>query len=328
MSGYPILEVAIGLCFVYLLLSLICTSTNEAIAALTKRRGKMLSDAIANLVGSTGVRDQVYAHPIIRSLAKGSKDLPSYIPPQKFALALMDIVTGKGKAANDPAALRQGVSSLEGKDHLQQALSTVLADSRAHLKTDQQKIQDWYEDAMDRVSGWYKRRTSVWIWAIALMVTLLANANTIHIGKVLWTNSAVRTAVVDSAKARAEAAPPEPMPLVEYKDADNPQSSSPVNVGSDALSPEERSLLGELMLGWNADLANLSSTPNRGAWWGTHLLGWFFTMIALSLGAPFWFDLLNKFMNIRNSGKSPAEVTRPAAPGTAEPASSAKGATA
>jgi hypothetical protein len=320
----PILEVAIGLCFVYLLLSLICTSTNEAIASLTKRRGKMLYDAIANLVGSTGLRDQLYAHPVIRSLAKTSKDFPSYIPPQKFALALMDIVTGKGKSATDGVALRQGVSAIQNNDHLQQSLSTVLADSRAHLQTDQQKIQDWYDDAMDRVSGWYKRRTAVWIWAIALVVTLFINANTVAIFKVLWTNQTVRSSLVDAAKARSEASGGEAMPLVEYTDPQNPQESKPVNPG-EALTPGEQALLGELVVGWKADLNNLAVTDDKASWWGTHVLGWLLTMVALSLGAPFWFDLLNKFMNIRNSGKSPAEAARAAAPAETR---AAKGATA
>ena len=36
-------------------------------------------------------------------------------------------------------------------------------------------------------------------------------------------------------------------------------------------------------------------------------LGWLITAFAVSMGAPFWFDLLNKFVNIRASGKAPEE---------------------
>ena len=39
----------------------------------------------------------------------------------------------------------------------------------------------------------------------------------------------------------------------------------------------------------------------------THLAGWILTAIAASLGAPFWFDTLNKFMNVRAAGTSPTE---------------------
>ena len=338
MFGFPILEVAIGLCFVYLLLSLICSAVNETLAALTQRRGKMLEQAINNLVGDLGFKDQIYAHPLIKSLMQPGKQLPSYIPSQKFALAVMDIVTGKGRPANDPAALRQGLAAMGAKegpdknklDHLQGALTAVLNDSQSHLKTDQQKIQGWYDDSMDRVSGWYKRRTSLWIWGLALVITLCINADTVRITRVLWTNQAVRSAVVDAAKARAQAAPPEPMPLVEYSDPQNPQASSPVNIPSEALNADERNLLGQLMIGWEEDLKDLKAANGSGmaSWWGLHVLGWFLTMVALSLGAPFWFDMLNKFMNVRNSGQAPPKAADTESAAAAAIATAAKGASA
>src|SRR5262249_697448 len=150
MFGFPILEVAIGLCFVYLLLSLICSAVNETVAGLTQRRGKLLAQAITNLVGDVGIKEKIYAHPIIRSMTQKDNDKRGYIPSEKFGLALMDIITGDGKPANDPAALRQGLAAMpmskdnEGKStqaYLPKALSAVLNDSQAHLKTDQQKIQ-------------------------------------------------------------------------------------------------------------------------------------------------------------------------------------------
>jgi hypothetical protein len=35
--------------------------------------------------------------------------------------------------------------------------------------------------------------------------------------------------------------------------------------------------------------------------------GWLLTALAASLGAPFWFDMLSRFVNIRNAGKAPSE---------------------
>ena len=348
MFGFPILEVAIGLSFIYLLLSLICTTVNETIATLTRRRSKVLEKAITNIIGDPKLKNELYSHPVIKSLSEGRKP-PSYIPAPKFAVALMDIITGEGKAANDPAALKQGLAkraeeaaSKPENAHLSKALSAVLADSREHLKTDQQKIQDWYDESMDRVSGWYKRRTTAWIWGLAFIITLCMNADTIRITRILWSNQAVRSAVVDAAKARAQGAPPEPMPLVEYSDPQNPEESKPVGLPADTLTSQERALLGQLMLGWKEDLAELDqikqaelnkkSQGQEGAlwwaslreWWAPHFLGWLFTMVALSLGAPFWFDTLNKFMNIRNGGKAPAATQQP--PATAGTQAVAKGA--
>jgi hypothetical protein len=54
-----------------------------------------------------------------------------------------------------------------------------------------------------------------------------------------------------------------------------------------------------LPIGW-------SELPRRDQWL-TMILGWLITAFAVSLGAPFWFDLLNKFINVRASGKAPEE---------------------
>ncbi len=37
----------------------------------------------------------------------------------------------------------------------------------------------------------------------------------------------------------------------------------------------------------------------------SHLPGWLLTALALSLGAPFWFDLLNKVVNVRHGIANP-----------------------
>jgi hypothetical protein len=57
-----------------------------------------------------------------------------------------------------------------------------------------------------------------------------------------------------------------------------------------------------LPIGW-------SEFPKRDQWL-TMALGWLITAFAVSLGAPFWFDLLNKFVNVRASGKAPEEAPK------------------
>jgi hypothetical protein len=41
------------------------------------------------------------------------------------------------------------------------------------------------------------------------------------------------------------------------------------------------------------------------------LAGWLITALAASLGAPFWFDLLGRFINVRNAGKVPGRAGAP-----------------
>jgi hypothetical protein len=45
--------------------------------------------------------------------------------------------------------------------------------------------------------------------------------------------------------------------------------------------------------------------------WFERIIGWLLTIFAISLGAPFWFDVLNRFMNLRSAGKSPEEKGKP-----------------
>ena len=37
------------------------------------------------------------------------------------------------------------------------------------------------------------------------------------------------------------------------------------------------------------------------------IMGWLITTLALYLGAPFWFEMINKFINLRGTGKKPEE---------------------
>ena len=50
MFGSSVLEVATGIAFICLLLSLVCTVINECIASLINQRGKNLLEGIKNLL--------------------------------------------------------------------------------------------------------------------------------------------------------------------------------------------------------------------------------------------------------------------------------------
>jgi len=329
MFGFPILEVAIGLSFVYLLLALICSTVNETIAGITGRRADVLEKGISSLLGDDpDLKKKLFDHPLIASLTEKPGAKPSYLPASKFALALMDIVTGDKNPANDAQALQQGIRTIL-KPALQTTLKAVLADSNIHLKTDQQKIEAWYDEGMDRVSGWYKRHTHMWIWILAAVITLGLDADSVHIFRTLWTNQAVRTAVVESANRRSQGERPDSLlPLVVHTQPNDPKASVPVAPhNNDVLTDTERSELSDLLVGWK-DVATEwerdSKTKTTGQLVGSlllHLLGLIFTMAAVTLGAPFWFDTLNRFMNIRSSGRAPDEArdkssSAPAAPAT------------
>ena len=92
-----ILQVVIGMIFMWLILSVATMSLQEWIASYLKWRAKDLETAIRRLLGSNQVwAEQLYVHPLIQGLSKKMGVRPSYIPANKFALALYDIVMTAG----------------------------------------------------------------------------------------------------------------------------------------------------------------------------------------------------------------------------------------
>src|SRR5262245_56250051 len=99
MFGSAILDIAIGLVFVYLLLSLMSSAVAEGIEAFLKKRGADLYRGLRELLGDsdgTGLVKQLYDHPLLAGQFKGTyqpgvtKNLPSYIQSRVFALTLLD----------------------------------------------------------------------------------------------------------------------------------------------------------------------------------------------------------------------------------------------
>ena len=295
MFGSTILDVAIGIIFIYLLVSLVISAINELIAAKLKSRATNLSQGIQALLqdpSQAGWVAKVYQHPLIQSLSQPNSK-PSYIPSRTFALALLDLVapaTTDGKRTL--ADLKAGMANLP--EPLQKTLTNLLDEAQHDVERLKTQIEIWFNNGMDRASGWYKRKTQ-WIqFFIGLTLVILLNIDSVHIGRSLFAvNSPMRASLVESAKSFA---------------AQPGGTNKPMKDVVDAISSAS------LPIGWSE-----FPKPDQ---WPTMVVGWLITAFAVSLGAPFWFDLLNKFVNIRAAGKapeeqpkSPKEVPAPKEPG-------------
>jgi hypothetical protein len=317
MFGLEILDVAIGTIFIFLVVSVLCSAAREALESWLKTRAAYLERGIRELLHdpqASGLAPVLYNHPLIYSLfsggykptkststgrpsvfARGGR-LPSYIPARNFALAVMDIaVRGQETDAvsshpNAPAIslnnIRMNVGNLKNEP-LQRVLLSAIDTAQGDLNMVQKNIEDWYNSSMDRVSGWYKRSTYWIVFGIAIVIAIGLNVNTITVVDYLYRNGAVRDAMV----ARAQNA------------ASDPAS---VNLKYDDINKELHSLT--LPIGWTAGWG----APRRGAEDGAEgvwndgvapVLGWLLTAIAATMGAPFWFDVLNKVMVIRSTVK-------------------------
>src|SRR4051812_21786851 len=108
MLGSSVLDVAIGIVFIYLVLSMICTTINEGIATIVNKRGTNLFEGIKNLLNDpafTGLAQQVYSHGLVDGITQNASDpdkpnrLPSYMCSKTFALALLDVLGTHGVVA-------------------------------------------------------------------------------------------------------------------------------------------------------------------------------------------------------------------------------------
>ena len=307
-----VLEVAVGIIFIYLLLSILCTSANEWVAAMTRRRGEMLRKGIYQLLGGQPLKEggqsneflkAFYAHPLIASLMHDKRH-PAYLAPRTFVAVITDILTGSKPGSVEFDHFEKGGEALP-IGNVRTSVLALVQRSNKDLEQAQLATEAWFKDAMDRVNGWYKRRTQLWTIIIALLLTLVANANTINIVKKLGNDPVLRTAVVEEAKVRAQK--PRPTISVEYADQDDPTNPTITHNQGNELSQNEMDLLGQI-LGWHD---NVFHDKNGYSWskqiWLERFIGWLLTILAISLGAPFWFDILNKIINIRFAGKAPEE---------------------
>lgn len=328
MFGSEILDVAVGLILVYLLVSIICTAVREGIETWLKTRAAYLEHGIRQLLQDRegkGLAKDLFNHPLIfglftsdaytpganrnePNLTQTGRGMPSYIPSKNFATALLDIAA-RGPVQSDTMdarnatpitleSIRHGAADIQNAN-IRRVLLTAVDTAQGDLDKAQKSIEDWYDSSMDRVSGWYKRSTQKMILVIGLLVAMAMNIDSLAIIGDLYKTDATRAALVAAAGKEK---------------------------GNETAAQAETALANlHLPIGWSKKVSPSLQCPKD---WMTGFvfpwIGWILTAIAASLGAPFWFDVLNKVMVIRSTvkprEKSPEEGSEDRQPKNPVPA--------
>jgi hypothetical protein len=359
MFNSSVLDVAVGVALVFLLVSTVCSAAREGVEAYLKTRASHLEYAIRELLndrGGVGLAKAFFEHPMISGLYQGDyeprvrnktapeKDrprwwhsggtLPSYIPAKSFSMALIDLVA-RGPSTNTETSaadltkltfdsLRQSVRTLNNPK-VERALLTALDTAHDDVDLARKNLEAWYDGAMDRVSGWYKRSTQTVILLIAIVVVVGLNVNVITIADHLYRDQSLRDAVVGSAAGIPKD--------LSYADASSKFEAMrlPVGWGDGWGAPRTRGERVELenarrlkdhekkLEASRASAGNPPTPPTLLAldklpvdlWHDLFgpIVGLLITTVAAMLGAPFWFDVLNKIMVIRATVK-PHEKSR------------------
>jgi hypothetical protein len=441
MSIVAILEVAIGMIFVWLIMSMAGMYIQEWIVSKLGWRAGMLETYIGNLVADPALARQFYDHPLIKGLHSGfdGETRPSYIPSAQFSMALFDIIRNAPKEAaliqktlyelkNDISKLSKNKQALaqaqldlaldltrkavasEGGSEITSAMldevkkqvrklstdfpalqplietkfltfaaqkkqiDSILADLQAkngsytdestldQFKTGlavmsvthpdikqaiealfngiedfsektedtllkmRKNLEDWFNNSMDRLSGWYKRRAQTLALLIAISIAILLNVDSIQLATQLWRDPSVRQALTAQADALVSQNPdgfPSPnaeqlltlkmqisqlnIPVGWVGTALPADSSGAVFIGEGTqklctITPQSSIELFGVFLG--KQCYPIINTPqfNDLTGWLLKLIGLFITGVAAAQGAPFWFDVLKNMVNVRAAG--------------------------
>jgi hypothetical protein len=311
-----VLEVVIGLVFVYFIISLLCSTLTEWIARMTALRAKTLKDGINTLLqNDDALKKIIFDHPLVAGISPKNKNwweffnrdkpFPSNVPSRTFSTILLETIKEKTEAPEQSTATQESIiKQLENGINIwdnaktKQVLNALLYSSKTQVNKEenvatkfQVSIEKWFDDAMDRVSGWYKRKSQLIVLILAIILCGAFNIDTYMVATSLFQDTTLRTSIVAAAEARVK-------------------QSVTEDTNSEANISELRDELSELKLpiGWSGDPDSPKKTPGTFIEVIIKLAGILFTAFAVTLGASFWFDLLSKIVNLRSSGKKPEKA--------------------
>jgi hypothetical protein len=351
MFNSVVLDVFIGLIFIYLLYSLLATIIQELIATWFDFRSKILERAIFRMLededkfkysissvfylfrktGNGGTQNSTsfgfYNHPLIKFLGDSkNKSKPSYISKETFSKVIIDLLRGDQVKPGDNVVLlihnalndkkinvKWGTFSAKIGDQTLSYINSLWADSLGDVEKFKEHLENWFDETMERASGWFKKKTQLILFLIGLALAISFNIDTISIGGILSKDPKLAAQLADNASvyvqnhkeigSQMQAEPEIAADKTKILNIDN-QLKTTINKSDSLMNKANALIRGEIAdtnkllgLGW--------SGSDNFHWWS--IIGWIITALAISLGAPFWFDLLNKLMQLRSSKKQDSD---------------------
>ncbi|MEM7695256.1 MAG: hypothetical protein AAF318_12460 [Pseudomonadota bacterium] len=286
------LDLMIGLVFFFLLMSLLCMITNELIAQFLRFRSKTLFAEINRILDDKAVQDRFWKSGLIRSYCRPCADLsasdaPEYLNAGIFASAVIRAINGEdGKPLS--ASISKDSILKDVITELETTADATIADIEAGLST-------WFETIMTRAEALYRKNLQIVSLAVALIIAAAANADTFAVAKALWVDAGLRAQVVSAASDYIEENAAALTSAGETADQDAAdQTPAEAFAAFEAGLAEINDGLRSFPIGWDAD-----SVPKGWLDGAATALGLFVTALAMTLGAPFWFDLLRSLFRLR-----------------------------
>lgn len=326
MFGIESLEVMIGIITIYLIFALACTAIVEAISTWLNVRSSNLETALEEFLhGSVdegkNFTEAFFAHPVVQTLSEGDDGRPSYINPEIVGQVVANLIMARGNASS----LKQAIDNLPGtirNNRIKGLLDALQSEAGEDMAAFRKLIAYHYDASMDRASGWYKKKAQTYSLIVSSVLVLSANVDTIQLANSLSANPEARAKMIEIAQRELDSAK-EAETLATQEDGNgqaSPDSAADAaadktDAGTDPLkeAKDRSENAAKTLARANADLSSAgiqlgwTAAPAGIGEWTSKFFGLLVSILAVSLGAPFWFDILNRVMQIRAAGVSPRE---------------------
>ena len=309
MFGIEIIEVGIGLVFVYLVISIMCSSIVEVGVKLSSYRARHLKLAICALLNDSKRGELVnalYKHNLISGgLLNRAKD-PTYIPAQDFATALTDVLMNASPNSEKFLALKEAIAGLKD-EKLKKTLQGMLDESMESVVSFREKVGAWFDKGMLEASDWYKANMRYWVTIAAFLVVFLSNADTLRVARLLWNDNDLRESTVAAAQQYMASAD------TVFFNPNNISAADSARIDTTSLSSMLKNVERQinessvLPIGWGTESAPWDPQWTKDArdttlWVILKLIGLLLTLGAVNQGAPYWHKQLKGLLSLRVGG--------------------------
>ncbi|MCW2885431.1 MAG: hypothetical protein JWL58_2293 [Streptosporangiaceae bacterium] len=259
------------------------------------------------VVKSGGMTLALFGHPLLQSLqtrrglrrGHGGVSNPAYVSAQSFARALIDTLVPDSDGRTSLETVRTTVEGLPDGLPAKKSLLALLKRAQGSIATFENLIEEWYDDQMQRVSGWYKRWARVVLFCTGLFIAILANVDTLQVAHDLYLDQPIRQAVITQANTGNLCQ------NVPDRAACADQELTRLSAGGvpiwwpDGCGASDVGRCFRLTTGGHTGPADVAFK----------LAGWLLTAFGVSFGAPFWFEALSRLGSLRATGPKPSPTT-------------------
>jgi len=319
MGFTALLDTAIGLTLIFLGAALFVTVANEAISGILNKRGKVLTANLKTLFEGTVLSDKLEKSPLFKSMLTAGSRIKSYVDPNVLAQALVGELAPKVAAGTSspggpkPLDLLPAIEAITDNPQLKNVLWSLAYGAGNDVEKLTRAMSVWIDRSLTVLGDSYKRWAQIWSFGLGLAAAIGFNIDTIGAAQRLYADKEMRDSAVAAAESYVKSATPDAIatcPKLDPEARKNDPKCAPIQNLLAEMSKRDGSLT-KLPVGWASWKDFCDAIVPTSASLLVRLLGWILTALAISLGAPFWFDFLNRFINVRTTIRKP-EAEAPA----------------